>query len=123
MIIKLALAVLAFAVLASPALAAGELPDGTYACQVDDGIGNGEMVIKGNTYQGPNYDGQYDGAHTFKIDSDNITWNGPLGLYSDGFDIIGSEVVNGDGNKPAIAIHFRQKGSDVVHVTYCDIEN
>lgn len=112
----------AFCLLATPVFAAGALPDGTYACQVDDGIGNGEMVIKGNTYQGPNYDGQYDGTYTFSVDSDNITWHGPLGLYADGFDIIGSEVVNGDDNLPAIAIHFKQAGSDAIHVTYCDIE-
>jgi len=120
---KLALAALGLTLLATPAVASGDLPDGTYQCVVDDGIMNGEMVIKGNTYQGPNYDGQYDGTYTFKVASDNITWNGPLGLYSDGFDIIGSEVVNGNDNKPAIAIHYRRKGSDVIHNTYCDIEN
>jgi hypothetical protein len=123
MIMKLALAAFGLFILATPALAAGALPDGTYECWVDDGMGNGDMVIKGNTYQGPNYDGQYDGTYTFKVVSDNITWNGPLGLYSDGFDIIGSSVVNGNDNKPAIAINFRETGSEIVHTTYCDIVN
>lgn len=119
---KLGFATLGLVLLSTPAFASGALPDGTYQCVADDGIMNGEMVISGNTYKGPNYDGHYDGTFTFKVASDNITWGGPLGLYSDGFDILGSSVVNGDDNKPAIAIHFRQNGSDIVHVTYCDLE-
>lgn len=118
---KLILAALSLVLLATPAVAASALPDGTYECWVDDGIGNGDMVIKGNTYEGPNYDGKYDGTYTFSVAADNITWHGPLGLYSDGFVIVGSSVVNGNDNKPAIAIHFHETGSEIVHTTYCDI--
>ena len=34
----------ALALLATPAFAAGKLPDGTYDCTMDDGIGNGSMA-------------------------------------------------------------------------------
>ena len=110
--------------LATPtaAFAAGALPDGKYQCVMDDTLPNGEMIIAGDTYQGPDYDGKYEGKFTFSVVSDNITWHGPLGIYREGFDIIGSMVVSGDNNQPAIAINFKEAGGDVVHTTYCDLE-
>jgi len=107
----------------SPALAAGGLPDGTYDCYMD-GYGNGSIVIKGDTYQGPAYDGQYDGVFKYDVASGgNITWHGTLGLYGDpGIEHIGSLVVRGDRDLPAIEIHVRLQGSDNIHIAVCNIE-
>ena len=92
---RILLAAAALALLATPVLADGDIPDGTYQCMADDGIGQGDMVIQGNTYMGPNYDGQYAGRHTFAVgDGGNITFSGPLGLYS-AVDVIGGRVVDG----------------------------
>ena len=120
---KLVVAALALTILATPAFAGGDLPDGKYQCVMDDTLPNGEMVIAGDTYQGPNYDGQYEGSYPFAVDdSDNIAWNGPLGIYSDGFDLIGSSIVTDSNNQPAIEIHLRESGSDVIHTVFCNIE-
>ncbi len=99
--------------LATPtaASAAGALPDGKYQCVMDDTLPNGEMIIAGDTYEGPDYDGKYEGKFTFSVVSDNITC-----------DIIGSMVLSGNNNQPAIAINFKEAGGDVVHTTYCDLE-
>ena len=113
----------AFALLATPAFAAGELPDGTYDCAMDDGIGNGSMVIAGNTYQGPNYDDQYDGTYTFEVSPDgNIDFQGPVGMYSDpSMQFVGGLVIYPDKKTPAIELHVKLKGSDTVHFVQCDI--
>lgn len=122
MILKFFMAAAAFTLLATPALAAGAIPDGTYQCMMD-GLMNGEMVIAGDTYMGPNYDGQYDGKFEFAVSANNITWNGPIGIYSDpGMEHIGSMVVKEDDGDPAIEIHVKLKDSDNVHVAVCTIE-
>jgi hypothetical protein len=47
--------------LASPALAGGALPDGTYECTMDLYIA-GDMEIVGSTSKGPAFDRKYDGG-------------------------------------------------------------
>ncbi len=119
---KLLFAAAVLSALATPALAAGELADGKYQCVMDDNLPNGEIVISGNTYQGPDYDGQFEGTFTFSVSADNITWNGPLGIYRDGFELIGSSVVKDPDGANAIEIHLRQSGGDVIHTVYCNPE-
>lgn len=110
------------ALLATPALAGGVIPDGTYQCMMD-GLMNGEMVIAGDTYMGPNYDGQYDGKFNFAVVANNITWGGPIGIYSDpSMEHIGSMVVKEDDGDPAIEIHVKLKDSDNLHIAVCTIE-
>ncbi len=112
----------AFALLASPALAGGQIPDGTYDCMMDDGIGNGSMVIQGNTYMGPNYDGQYEGRYTFSVGGGgDIRFNGPLGLYA-GLQVIGARLVDDGNGNPAIEIQVKDSASDNIHITDCTIE-
>ena len=78
--------------LATPVLAAA-LPDGVYRCQMYSGtmmMHLGDIAIAGNSYQGPAYDGQYEGSYTYeRTKKGTINWGGPLG----GFDLDGNTVV------------------------------
>ena len=78
--------------LATPAFAAA-LPDGVYRCQMYSGsmmMHLGDIAIAGNSYQGPAYDGQYEGSYTYeRTKKGTINWGGPLG----GFDLDGNTVV------------------------------
>ena len=82
MILKVVSVTALLALFASPALASGQLPDGTYQCMMDEHL-QGEMIIAGNTYQGPAYDGQYDGTFPFTIVDNNIDLQGTKGIYED----------------------------------------
>ena len=115
-------AMAALVLFATPALAGGQIPDGTYQCYMD-GYLNGEMVISDNTYKGPNYDGKYDGTFTFAVGGDNgITFNGPIGLYSDpSLQFLGGRLVESAG-KPAIELHVKSVDSANVHIAVCSIE-
>lgn len=66
MILKLAVLAALAAAIASPALAGGMLPDGTYDCMLDNGYLAGSMEIVGNSYKGPAFDGKYEGAYPFE---------------------------------------------------------
>ncbi len=112
----------AFALLATPALAGGAIPDGTYQCAMD-GYLQGEMVIQGNTYMGPNYDGQYDGRYTFSVSGRNLHFNGPIGIYSDpSMQFLGALLADDGNGGVGIELHIKLADSDNIHQAYCTIE-
>jgi hypothetical protein len=120
--LKIAVLAVLLAGVVSPAIAGGAIPDGTYQCQMDGHL-NGEIVILGATYKGPNYDGEFDGTYNFAVSADNITWVGPLGLYNDPtMQHLGSMVVKDDNGRPAIQIHIKLQDSDNVHIADCILE-
>ena len=117
-IVALALFCLA---LASPALAGGALPDGTYECTMDLYIA-GDMEIVGNTYRGPAFDRKYEGGpYAFEIDaSNNIVWHGPVGGYTEpGFQLIGTRLTKSDAGTIGFQMEVRQDGSDNIHFVTC----
>jgi len=120
---RLLVAASAFALLAAPVLASTDIPDGVYDCNMD-GYGNGSIVIKGDTYKGPDYQGEDSGTYTFTVaGGGNIDFHGPVGMYSDpGMEFVGGLVVYPDGRTPAIELHVKLKGSDTVHFAQCVIE-
>jgi hypothetical protein len=93
--------------IATPAMGAA-LPDGVYYCAMYSGtmlMHLGDIAISGNTYQGPAYDGNYEGSYTYEVtDGGTINWAGPLG----GFDLDGNTVVStvlkADGNNVAFDV-------------------
>ena len=89
-----------------------------------DGYGNGTIVIKGNTYKGPDYEGDDSGTYTFNVaGGGNIDFHGPVGMYADpGTELILGLVTYPDGTTPAIELHVRLKGSDTIHIAQCLIE-
>jgi hypothetical protein len=117
---KLPLA-LVLALLTTPAFASGLLPDGTYECMMDSYIA-GNMEIAGTTYQGPAFDGAYEGTYEFEIDppTGNITWHGPVGGYTQpGIQLIGSMLVDVGNGVPGIQMQVRNDGSDNIHFVVC----
>ena len=115
--------VFAFASLASasPALAGGALPDGTYECTMDAYIA-GDMEIVGNTYRGPAFDRNYEGGpYEFVVDaSNNIIWHGPVGGYTEpGFQLIGTRLTKDDAGNIGFQMEVRQDGSDNIHFVTC----
>lgn len=91
----------------APALAV-TLPDGTYYCAMDSGsmlMHLGDIEISGNSYQGPAYDGNYEGRYPMEVTSDNtINWGGPLGGFEgDGMEVV-SSVLKRDGTDIAFDI-------------------
>ncbi len=73
---------------------AASLPDGVYRCSMYSGsmlMHLGDIEISGDSYQGPAYDGDYEGAYDYEVtDGGTINWGGPMG----GFDSGGNEVVS-----------------------------
>lgn len=123
MIMKLLLAATAFALLTTPSFAAGDIPDGTYDCEMD-GFGNGSIVIKGDTYKGPDYEGDDSGTYKFDVQGGgNINFHGPVGLYAGpGTEEVLGLVIYPDNKTPAIELHVKMKGSDTIHIAQCLIE-
>jgi len=72
---RLAIALLALAA-AHPATA--QQIDGRYACTTST-FYLGDIVISGQTYRGPAYDGRFEEAHPIQVAGQNITWGGTLG--------------------------------------------
>ena len=122
MIMKLVLTA-ALIALATPAFAAGDIPDGKYDCTMD-GYSNGTIVIAGNTYKGPDYDGDNSGTYTFDVQGGgNINFRGPVGMYADpGTEEVLGLVIYPDNKTPAIELHVKTKGSDTIHIAQCLIE-
>lgn len=120
MILKLAALAALVAVLASPALAGGQLPDGTYDCMLDNGYLAGSMEIAGNSYKGPAFDGKYDGAYPFETGpGGGLFLKGPVGGYTDpGFQFIGALIAQ-EGDHLSIELHVKQDGSDNIHSVLC----
>jgi hypothetical protein len=92
---------------AVPAFAVA-LPDGTYYCAMYSGsmlMHLGDIAISGDYYEGPAYDGNYEGAYPFEVTSDNtINWGGPLGGFEgDGMEVV-SSVLKRDGTDIAFDI-------------------
>ena len=117
--------VLAFASLASasPALAGGALPDGTYECTMDAYIA-GDIEIVGNTYRGPAFDKNYEGGpYEFTVDaSNNVIWHGPVGGYTEpGFQLIGTRLTKDDAGNVGFQMEVRQDGSDNIHFVTCSL--
>jgi hypothetical protein len=112
------------ALCATPALAAGKLPDGTYDCTLDNGYIAGSIEIDGMTYKGPAFDGNYEGAYPFEVGDDyGLFLKGPVGGYTDpGYQFIGALVVK-NGDEPAIELHVKQDGSDNVHFVTCTLRH
>ena len=122
MTLKIVAVAALLALLASPALASGQLPDGTYQCTMDEHL-QGEMIIAGKTYQGPAYDGQYDGTFPFTIVDNNIDLQGTKGIYEDPtIQFIGALLVDDGKGHPAIEYHVKLQGSDTVHIGACTLE-
>jgi hypothetical protein len=117
--LKIIVLAAALAAIASPCLAAGTLPDGTYDCMLGDYIA-GSMEIDGNMYKGPAFDGEYDGAYPFDVDDrGGIAFHGPVGGYTDpGYQLVGALAVD-EGDHVSIELHVRQDGSDNVHFVLC----
>ena len=112
----------ALALLTTPAFADGAIPDGSYDCTMD-GFGNGTMVIKGNTYKGPDMDGDDSGTFTFDVGSGgSITFNGPVGFYADPGTTVDGLVITPDGKTPAIELHVKVAGNPSAHIAQCEIE-
>lgn len=106
---------------ASPALAGGALPDGTYECTMDAYIA-GDMEIVGSTYRGPAFDRNYEsGPYEFTVDaSSNIIWRGPVGGYTEpGFQLIGTRLTKDDAGNIGFQMEVRQDGSDNIHFVTC----
>jgi hypothetical protein len=91
------------ALMASPAFA-DALPDGTYICNLYSGgtlMNLGSIRISGERYEGPAYDGNYEGQYGYELtDAGTINWGGPRGGFEgDGQKIVSSVVTDaGDGN-------------------------
>lgn len=119
---KLLFAAAMVAALATPSVASGLLPDGTYDCTLDNGYLAGSIEIDGATYKGPAFDGKYKGAWPFETDANyGLFLKGPVGGYTDpGFQFIGALIVK-DGDTPAIELHVKQDGSDSVHFVVCTL--
>ena len=105
---------------AAPAFAAGNLPDGTYDCMLDNGYIAGSMEIDGNMYKGPAFDGAYQGAYPFEAGADGtLVFKGPVGGYTDpGYTLVGALVVK-EGDHLSIELHVKQDSSDNVHFVLC----
>jgi hypothetical protein len=73
---------------------AATLADGTYRCELYSGtmiMHLGVIEISGDSYQGPAFDGNYEGVYPFEVTASNtINWGGPMG----GFDTGGNKVVS-----------------------------
>ena len=109
--------------LASPALAGGALPDGTYESTMDEYIA-GDMEIVGSTSKGPAFDRKYDGGpYEFLVDaSNNIVWHGPVGGYTEpGFQLIGTRLTKSDAGTIGFQMEVRQDGSDNIHFVTCTL--
>lgn len=91
----------------APSVAA-TLPDGTYRCQMYSGsmmMHLGDIAIAGNSYQGPAWDGNYEGTHEYELtDAGTINWGGPMGGFDSGGNTIVSTVLTLDGNRQAFDI-------------------
>ena len=109
---------------ATPAFAAGGLPDGTYDCTLDNGYITGSIEIDGMTYKGPAFDGNYEGAYPFEVgDKGGLFLKGPVGGYTDpGYQFIGALIVDNDG-EPAIELHVKQDASDNIHFVTCTLRH
>ena len=64
-----------------------------------------DIEINGDTYQGPAWDGNYEGRYPFEVtDSNTINWGGPLGGFEgDGMEVV-STVLKRDGTDIAFDV-------------------
>ena len=90
--LKLLGLIAATSIFAGPAAAAA-LPDGPYTCNLLSGsmlMNLGSIRISGNSYEGPAYDGNYEGQYDYELtDGGTVNWGGPMG----GFEGDGQKIV------------------------------
>jgi hypothetical protein len=102
-----ALLVAVLAVTTTPALAA-TLPEGVYRCELYSGtmlMHLGDIAISNNSYQGPAFDGAFEGSFPFEVtDSGTINWGGPLGGFSTGGNTVVASVLTLNGTDTAFDI-------------------
>lgn len=76
---------------------AAELAQGTYRCTIGS-YHLGNIEIGAGTYQGPAFDGNYEGAYPLEVtESGTINWGGPLGGISSGGNTVVATVLKDAG--------------------------
>jgi hypothetical protein len=104
---------------------AGSLPDGAYRCQMYSGsmiMHLGDIAIRGNTYQGPAYDGKFAGTYAYRLnDSGTIDWGGPMGGFDSGGNRVVSTVFKRNGAEPAFDVTIQLKSGNFSTVS-CSLE-
>lgn len=76
---------------------AAELADGTYRCTIGS-YHLGNIEIGGGMYQGPAFDGNYEGSYPLEVtESGTINWGGPLGGISSGGNTVVATVLKDAG--------------------------
>lgn len=87
---------------------AAALPDATYRCEMYSGtmiMHLGDIAISGNTYQGPAWDGNYEGTYDYELtEGGTINWGGPMGGFSSGGNTIVSTALVRNGEDLAFDI-------------------
>lgn len=91
-------ALLAFAALALPSLAADKLPDGTYSCTLMNSH-FGDFQIVGETYKGPTHDGNFtEGGSFIYLEPGKIYFlDEPKGIIDMGYRVDSTKVTDADG--------------------------
>jgi hypothetical protein len=86
-------------------IADGNLPDGTYRCEVyllGLFLSLGDITIKGNVYSGPTYTSAPRQGYNYELSSNGeITWLGPLGGFTSGGNSVSLTQVTADGPEDA----------------------
>ena len=93
---------------------AGQLPDGTYHCEVyllGSFLSLGDITIKGNVYSGPVYGGRAAQGYNYQMDANGeIDWLGPLGGFTEGGNSVSlSQATLIEGRPPSFDIIMRQR--------------
>lgn len=92
----------------------GQLPDGTYHCEVyllGSFFSLGDITIKGNVYSGPTYGGRTAQGYNYQMDANGeIDWLGPLGGFTEGGNGVSlSQATLIEGKPPSFDIIMRQR--------------
>lgn len=119
--LKLLAVVAASSLIAVPASAAA-LPDGTYTCNLLSGtmlMHLGSIRITGNSYEGPAYDGNYEGQYGYEMtDAGTIHWGGPMGGFEgDGQTIVSSVMADAGNNQVGFDVIIRMPSGNFTAVS------
>jgi hypothetical protein len=113
----------ALVIAARPALAAGEVPAGRYACAYNSGtvfMRFGDIEFASGQYRGPAFDGKYGSWYPYQLGSDNVVlWGGPLeGFTSGGNTVLASTLeTEKSTGRPYIRIVLRSSSGSTMTTT------